>query len=271
MITITENEFAKLSKYIKDNYGINLKEEKKMLVIGRLHNVLAELKFKSFSEYYDYIILDKSGKAVNTLINKITTNHTYFMREKNHFIYLKEKVLPYLMKSVKDRDLRIWSAGCSSGEEAYTLAIILDEFFKEEKLWWDKKILATDISEKVLSIARTGIYNKQQVSQLPETWKRDYLRNCNEENYEFTDKIKNEIIYRKFNLMDSVFPFKKKFHVIFCRNVMIYFDNNTKNELVRKFYNSMEDGGYLFIGHSESLNGGTMGFNYVMPSVYRKG
>lgn len=271
MIAITEKEFAKLSKYIKDNYGINLKEEKKMLVIGRLHNVLAELNFDNFSQYYDYVIADKSGKAVGTLINKITTNHTYFMREKNHFSYLREKVLPYLVRSINDRDLRIWSAGCSSGEEAYTLAMILDEFFREENLWWDKKILATDISEKVLCIAKTGIYNKEQVSPLHQAWKRDYLRKLDEENYEFTDKIKNEIIYRKFNLMDNIFPFKKKFHVIFCRNVMIYFDNNTKNELVRKFYNSMEHGGYLFIGHSESLNGENMGFNYIMPSVYRKG
>ena len=270
MITITEKEFAKLSKYIKDNYGINLKDEKKMLVIGRLHNVLAELNFDNFSQYYDYVVADKSGKAVATLINKITTNHTYFMREKNHFSYLREKGLPYLVKSINDRDLRIWSAGCSSGEEAYTLAMILDEFFREENLWWDKKILATDISEKVLGIAKNGIYNKEQISPLHQTWKRDYLRKFDEENYEFTDKIKNEIIYRKFNLMDNIFPFKKKFHVIFCRNVMIYFDNNTKNELVRKFYNSIEHGGYLFIGHSESLNGETMGFNYIMQSVYRK-
>ncbi|EKQ50380.1 MULTISPECIES: protein-glutamate O-methyltransferase CheR [unclassified Clostridium] len=271
MVTITENEFIKLSKYIKENYGINLKEEKKMLVIGRLHNVLAELNFDSFSKYYDYIIADKTGKAVSTLINKITTNHTYFMREKNHFNFLREKVLPYLVSSAKDRDLRIWSAGCSSGEEAYTIAMILDEFFKEEKLWWDKKLLATDISEKVLNIAKSGIYHREQISPLPEDWKRDYLKRYDEENFVFSEMIKNEIIYRKFNLMDNVFPFKKKFHVIFCRNVMIYFDNNTKNELIRKFYNSMEHGGYLFIGHSESLNGETMGFNYVMPSVYRKG
>lgn len=271
MVTITDKEFIKLSQYIKENYGINLKEEKKMLVIGRLHNVLAELNFESFSQYYDYIITDKTGKAVSTLVSKITTNHTYFMREKNHFDYLREKVFPYLVNSVRDRDLRIWSAGCSSGEEAYTIAMLLDEFFKEEKLWWDKKILATDISEKVLNIAKNGVYHKEQIAPLPEAWKRDYLIKKDAESFVFTEKIKNEVIYRKFNLMDNVFPFKKKFHVIFCRNVMIYFDNNTKSELIRKFYNSMEEGGYLFIGHSESLNGDTMGFNYVMPSVYRKG
>jgi chemotaxis protein methyltransferase CheR len=270
MITITDKEFAQLSKFIKEHYGINLKEEKKMLVIGRLHNVLAEQNFESFSQYYQYIISDRSGKAVNTLVNKITTNHTYFMREKNHFDYLREKVLPYLMHTVKEKDLRVWCAGCSSGEEAYTLAMILDEFSRQEKLWWDKKILATDISDKVLNVAGSGIYPKEQILILPEGWKRDYLKKYDENNFIFIDKIKNEIIYRKFNLMESVFPFKKRFHVIFCRNVMIYFDSNTKSELIHKFYNSMEYGGYLFIGHSESLNGETMGFKYIMPSVYRK-
>jgi chemotaxis protein methyltransferase CheR len=270
MITITEKEFGQLSQYIKDNYGINLKAEKKMLVIGRLQNVLLEHNFESFSQYYQYVISDKSGKAASILINKITTNHTYFMREKNHFEYLRDTVLPYWAKNITDKDFRIWSAGCSSGEEACTLAMILDVFFSEKKLWWDKKILATDISEKVLSIAREGIYQKDKISSLPEAWKRNYLQSYDEENLIFADKIRNEIIYRKFNLMDKVFPFKRKFHVIFCRNVMIYFDSKTKTELVRKFYNSMEPGGYLFIGHSESLTGENVGFRYIMPSVYRK-
>lgn len=270
MINITDKEFIQLSTYIKENYGINLKEEKKVLVIGRLSNELLEHNFKNFAQYYKYLISDKTGKAVSTLISKITTNHTYFMRENDHFEYLRNMVLPYLVNSIKDKDLRIWSAGCSSGEEAYTIAMILDEFFRDEKLWWDKKILATDISEKVLSMAKTGIYEKEKISLLPESWRKEYLKNYNDEKCVFIDKIKSEIIYRKFNLMDNVFPFKKKFHVIFCRNVMIYFDNDTKNSLIQKFYDSLEYGGYLFIGHSESLAGINTGFKYVMPSIYRK-
>lgn len=270
MVTITDIEFNQLAKYIKAHYGINLKEEKKMLIIGRLHNVLAELNFDNFSQYYQYLISDKTGNAVNTLVNKITTNHTYFMREKNHFDYLKEKALPNIMPMVKDRDLRLWCAGCSSGEEAYTLAMILDQFCQEKKLWWDKKILATDISDKVLTHAKKGIYQKEQIMPLPEMWKKEYLKKLDDNNFIFSDKIKNEILYRRFNLMEKTFPFNKKFHVIFCRNVMIYFDMNTKNELINKFYNSMEYGGYLFIGHSESLSGQKTGFKYVMPSVYRK-
>lgn len=270
MVEITDKEFVQLAKYIKDNYGINLKEEKKMLVIGRLHTVLSENNFDNFSQYYKYLISDKTGNAVNILVNKITTNHTYFMREKNHFDYLRDKALPSLMNVVKDRDLRMWCAGCSSGEEAYTLAMILDQFCQEQKLWWDKKILATDISDKVLNIARKGVYPKEQIIPLPEVWKMNYLKKFDNDNFVFADKLKSEIIYRKFNLMERVFPFKKKFHVIFCRNVMIYFDMNTKNELINKFYNGLEHGGYLFIGHSESLNGQSTGFKYIMPSVYRK-
>jgi len=270
MVEITQEEFRQLATYIKLNYGINLKEEKKALITGRLHNELLKNNFKSFSEYYDYILSDKSGSAVATLVNKITTNHTYFMREPNHFFYFRDKVLPYLKKTITDKDLRIWSAGCSTGEEPYTLAMIIDEFFGEEKVWWDTKVLATDISSKVLEQAKKGIYSNENVSVLPLRWKYNYLEKLDNKSFVFTDKIKKEVIFRKFNLMDRVFPFKKKFHVIFCRNVMIYFDSHTKRELVNKFYDLTEYGGYLFIGHSESLSRNETRYKYIMPAVYRK-
>ena len=270
MIAITEKEFKQLAEYIKMNYGIHLKKEKMTLVIGRLHHVLQERGFTNFTDYYNYVIADKTGQAVITLIDKITTNHTFFMREADHFYYFKDKVLPFLMQSVKDKDLRIWCAACSSGEEAYTLAMIMDEFFGQEKLFWDTKVLATDISEKVLDAARQGIYSQERIAPLPARWKANYFRKLDQESFEVVDRIKKEVIYRKFNLMEAVFPFKKKFHAIFCRNVMIYFSKQTKEELIRKFYNHLEYGGYLFIGHSESLNRETSGFKYIMPAVYRK-
>ncbi|AGX43390.1 CheR family methyltransferase [Clostridium saccharobutylicum] len=270
MVTITKKEFRKFADYIKINYGINLKEEKQALVMGRLQNVLIENNFKSFSEYYDYVISDKTGNAVVTLINKITTNHTFFMREIDHFNYFKDKVLPYLKKVASDRDLRIWSAGCSTGEEPYTLAMIIDEFFSKEKMWWDSKILATDISSRVLDSAIKGIYGNEEIDLLPSSWKVNYFKKYDKENSIITDKIRNEIIYRKFNLMDEIFPFKRKFHVIFCRNVMIYFDPKTKAKLINKFYDMTERGGYLFIGHSESLNREETKYKYIMPAVYRK-
>lgn len=270
MITITKKEFNQLATYIKTYYGIYLKEEKQALLVGRLQNTLIENGFHDFSEYYDYIISDKTGVAVTTLINCITTNHTFFMREEDHFKYFIDKALPAITKRAKDKDLRIWSAGCSSGEEPYTLSMIIDEYFGKEKLFWDAKILATDISSKVLEKARKGVYSNEKIATLPTNWKLSYFCNYDKDNCMIRDQFRNEVIFRKFNLMDKTFPFKRKFHVIFCRNVMIYFDEQTKRELIDKFYDSLEYGGYLFIGHSESLDRNQTRFQYVMPSVYRK-
>lgn len=270
MITISDKEFWQLAGYIKENYGINLKEEKKTLLIGRLNNVLLEKSFHSFSEYFDYVLLDKTGQAIVTLINKITTNHTFFMRETDHFEYFKNIVLPYLVSTKKDKDLRIWSAGCSSGEEAYTLAMIVDEFFGGEKKSWDAKILATDISDHVLATAVKGVYSNERIASLPAQWKLNYFKKLDLENSVLVDKIRNEVIFRKFNLMTPSFPFRRKFDVIFCRNVMIYFDHLTKADLVKKFYSGTEAGGYLFIGHSESLNRSETKYRYLNPAIYRK-
>ncbi len=270
MIDITEKEFIKLAEFIKSNYGINLKEEKKSLVIGRLHNVLMQKDFKSFSDYYDYVVSDKTGDAAIVLIDKITTNHTFFMREVDHFYYFKSTVLPYLACTLKDKDLRIWSAGCSTGEEPHTLAMLLDEYFGKEKMLWDSKVLATDISGKVLDTAKKGVYSNEEIALLPAQWRLNYFKKYDNGNSVLVDKIRDEVIYRKFNLMEAMFPFKRKFHVIFCRNVMIYFDNKTKDALVNKYYQHLESGGYLFIGHSESLNRETTRFKYIMPAVYRK-
>jgi chemotaxis protein methyltransferase CheR len=270
MVAITDKEFKEIAEYIKNNYGIHLKEEKKTLVTGRLHNVLLESNCRNFTEYFKLLQGDKTGKAATNLINKITTNHTFFMREVEHFNYFRDKILPCLEKTVRDKDLRVWSAGCSSGEEPTTLAMIINDYFGKEKVWWDTKVLATDISDRILERAKSGQYSNEQLASLPMNWKTNYFKRINNENGVLIDKIRNEIIYRKFNLMEDTFPFKKKFHVIFCRNVMIYFDNKTKAELVDKFYKLTEPGGYLFIGHSESLNREGTRYKYVMPAVYRK-
>jgi chemotaxis protein methyltransferase CheR len=148
--------------------------------------------------------------------------------------------------------------------------MILDEFFGNEKMHWDTKVLATDISDKVLDDARKGIYGNKEIETIPAKWRLSYTRKINSADAVFIDKIRNEVIFRKFNLMEAIFPFKKKLHVIFCRNVMIYFDDKTKNALVNKYYDLLEPGGYLFIGHSESLNRDETRFKYVQPAVYRK-
>lgn len=269
MNQITNKEFDLIRSYAKEHYGINLGDEKKSLVFSRLRSVLAELKFDNFSDYYKYLINDKTGRAAITFIDKLTTNHTYFMREVEHFYYFRDTVLPYLEENVKDKDLRIWCAGCSSGEESYTLEIMLDEYFNS-KGGWNTELLATDISTNVLKKAVKGVYSKEQIKPLDEKWKKNYFENYDKDNVTVKKNIKDKITYRKFNLMTDDFPFKKKFHVIFCRNVMIYFDNATRDRLVEKFYNMSEEGAYLFIGHSESLNNTNTKYKYISPAIYRK-
>jgi chemotaxis protein methyltransferase CheR len=270
MITITDREFKQLSEFIQSHYGIHLKKEKQALVIGRLHQVLQKKNLNTFTEYYQYLVNDRTGEAVETLIDKMTTNHTFFMREAEHFVFFRDRVLPHLVQTSKDRDLRIWSAACSSGEEPYTLAMILDEYLGKDKAAWDSKILATDISGAILETAKKGIYSNEKIAQLPVNWRGPYFTKYDAEQSILTDRIRNEVIFRKFNLMDTAIPFRKKFQTIFCRNVMIYFDNETKDALAERFYQMLDYGGYLFIGQSESLNRENTRFQYVMPAVYRK-
>lgn len=270
MIAIKENEFRIFSEYIKENYGIHFKEEKKSLVEGRLNRVLAGLNMTSFTEYIDHVKGDKTGKAASLMLDRITTNYTYFMREPEHFNFFKETVLPRLIKTVKDKDLRIWSAACSTGEEPYTIAMVIDEFFDPKKIEWDTKILATDISEKALTHARAGIYSIEKIAYLPTKWKEQFFKPLSPVQCAVAGRIKNEVIFRNVNLMNTVYPFKKKMHVIFCRNVMIYFDAEARDRLIARLYDITEPGGYLFIGHSESLSRNITGYKYVQPAVYRK-
>ncbi len=269
MVAITDQEFKQLAGYIKSNFGIYLKDEKQALLTGRLWNVLQQNNFNNFSDYYQFVVSDKTGAAAVSLIDRITTNYTYFMRETEHFNFFRERVLPVLLSTVKDRDLRIWSAGCSTGEEPYTLAILMDEFFSNQG-FWDKKILATDISTGALHTAVEGTYDEKQVAPLPPLWLMRYFQKLPQSRYAVKEEIKNEVLFRKFNLISDRFSFKKPFHAIFCRNVMIYFDQKDKRELIDRFYEITAPGGYLFVGHSEAIAKGESRYSYVMPAVYQK-
>ncbi|MDR1689309.1 MAG: protein-glutamate O-methyltransferase CheR [Clostridiales bacterium] len=270
MKDITEKEFNMIRTYIKSTFGINLGDEKRSLVYSRLRTVLQDKNIDSFSDYYDYLIADKSGEAVTTFIDKITTNHTFFMREVDHFYYFRDTVLPFIKTEFeREKDLRLWCAGCSSGEESYTLQMFIQDFFKNDKSW-NTEILATDISTTVLDKAVYGVYTNESIAALPRTWQSEYFIRQDAETSVVTDAVKKLITYRKFNLMDEKFHFRKKFQVIFCRNVMIYFDAKTRDELVQKFYDLTEPGGYLFIGHSESLNHTNTKYKYLMPATYRR-
>jgi chemotaxis protein methyltransferase CheR len=270
MVVIQEQEFREFADYVKANYGIYFKNEKKALVAGRLNHVLSGMNIKSLKEYMEYVESDKTGQALSAMLDRITTNYTFFMRESDHFHYFRDKVLPYLVKTVRNKDLRIWSAACATGEEPYTLAMIIDEFFGFDKGAWDTKILATDISAGALATAKAGIYAKDKVASLPAAWRKRYFREHDEKNCIVADRIRDEVIFSSMNLMNNAFPFRRKMQVIFCRNVMIYFDNETKRRLADRLYDITEPGGYLFIGLSEGLDREATRYKYIRPAVYRK-
>jgi chemotaxis protein methyltransferase CheR len=273
-MTIGDEEFNLLRRLIKSRFGINLTDQKRSLVVGRLQKLLRGEGFVNFKQYYEYLVNDKSERGLSELINRISTNHTYFNREKAHFDFFQQTALPAvveMMRRQNNRDLRIWCAGCSSGEEPYTLQMLMMEHFGSEYSKWDAGILATDISERVLSIARAGIYPQERVAQLPQPLQNKYFRKLPDGNCQVTEAVRKEIVYRRFNLMNEKFPFKKPFHMVFCRNVMIYFDQQTREGLVQRFNQFTVNGGYLFIGHSETLGRNHALYRYVMPAVFQKG
>ena len=273
LLKITDREFKLLTELIYKNSGINLGEQKRALVEGRLNKLIKLRNLSSFQEYYDFVVKDSSGAELLILMDKISTNHTFFYREKDHFEYLSDTALPAAEKIISKQsgpnDLRMWVPGCSSGEEPYTLAILLKEYFKLKKSWV-YGILATDISTAILSKAVAGKYLKENIEKLPPSIKNNNFLKISPEVWEVKPEIKSIITFRRLNLMRPVFPFKGKFHIIFCRNVMIYFDVSTRNALVKKFYDVLHPGGYLFVGHSESIGRDNKYFKYIKPAVYRK-
>lgn len=267
---MTEEEFLRIYRFLKNRYGIDM-ERKKEIMQGRLENYIRTNGFESFGEYMNAVETDFTGKLERELVNILTTNHTFFMREFEHFEYLKQTVLPELrMKEADKRDLCIWCGAASTGQEPYMIAMLLKDFFGLEHGMWDTKVLATDVSTVALQQAIAGQYEREQIESLPEHWKRRFLRSVEGGmRYEVTTEIKNEVLFRQFNLMD-VFPFKRKMHIVFLRNVMIYFDKKTKDELIRKVYDAMEPGGYLFIGRTETIDRTNVPFQLIQPSIFRK-
>lgn len=256
--------------FIKNTFGVSLSDEKKILVQSRLRTTVMEHGFDSFTQYFDFIRKDKTGKSMIAFVDKITTNHTFFMRETEHFDYFRDVVLPYIEEKYRTKqDLALWCGACSSGEEPVTLQIIAQEFFKKTGAVWDTQMLATDISTKVLDTAVAGIYKNESLKNLPRAWVNEHFNKIDAETSRVANHIRKNILYRKLNFMDS-FKFKRRFHVIFCRNVMIYFDKPTRDTIVSKFFEVTEPGGYLFIGHSESISNSGSKYEYIKPAIYRK-
>ncbi len=270
---LTDKEFRLISDLVYQKCGIKLGEQKRALVIGRLQKALRSGSFGSFMEYYDYVVKDQSGKALLDLVDRISTNHTFFFREKDHFDFLATVVLPEISERVRRKQkggVRIWSAGCSSGEEPYTLAMVASEYYGDRILGADLGILATDISTGALEKATAGVYPDESMSAVSLAYRHKYFTRLKDGAWTANKILKDMVLFRRLNLIRRSYPFKGMFHVVFCRNVMIYFDKITQKALVERFYHYTEPGGYLFIGHSETLDRSTGLYKFIRPSVYKK-
>lgn len=266
---ITDSEFQRIVSYVKKHFGIDL-SQKRVLVGGRLENYLVRNGYTNYNEFMEKVEKNPKGSEATDLINILTTNHTYFMRESEHFDFMKNVALPWAKsKAMNTKDLRVWCGASSTGEEPYTLAMIIKDFFGVEGSAWDTRLLATDISMRVLNHASKGVYLREDVDPLPVNWKRHYFKQISQEEFRVKDELKKQVIFKQFNLMDPI-TFKKRFHIVFLRNVMIYFQDDTKYQLIQRIYDHMEPGGYLFIGLTERLDRQMVKFNYVQPSIYRK-
>lgn len=275
---ITHNEFKKISQYVYDQVGIHLADHKINLVRGRLSKRLRHFGFTTFSEYYDYLVADDSGEELIMFTNEISTNVTSFFREPSQWDYLQKEIKNIALQK-KEKKLRIWSAACSSGQEPYTIAIFLLTNLKDPQNW-DIKILATDISEDILRKAISGIYSLEDVKGLPKNTLVKFFDKVQENNrfgsstaYRIKQYIKDMILFRKFNLVNSAYSIFKPntFDMVFCRNVMIYFDKETKHNVVMNLLSTMKQNGHFFIGHSESLVTMNKGdIKLQSPSIYKK-
>lgn len=262
-------QFEKISRLVYQVCGINLQPGKEGLIKSRLIRRLTVLGLHDFDAYLAYVAHDKSGRELTTMIDALTTNKTSFFREAQHFDYLRQHILPRL--KAEARSVRIWSAGCSSGEEPYTLSIVLREAWPELDRR-DVKILATDISTKILKRAREAVYDQETVATLPPALVSKYftcLPDPPARRYRVKEPVTALVKFAQLNLMGE-WPMKGPFDMIFCRNVMIYFDKPTQQELVGRYWDLLAPGGHLFIGHSESLTSNSKQFRYVQPALYVK-
>ena len=261
-IEFTNQDFQHISKLVYEKMGIVLGEHKHDMVYRRLSKRIVELNFSSFREYISFV--DKNPDEISMVANAITTNLTSFFREGHHFETLEKIVLEHINSNKKS--LRIWSAGCSNGAEPYTISMVVKEVLKERK-GYDVKILATDLDTNMLDFGSKGEYEIDWAEKIPPRYTK-YIK-ANKETFEVSDSIKELIHFKRLNLLEN-WPMSGKFDVIFCRNVVIYFDKPTQKKLFNRYADMMNNNGYLFIGHSENITTITERFELLGKTTYRR-
>jgi chemotaxis protein methyltransferase CheR len=267
-VRLSDADLSRIVRLVYERSGITLHSGKRALVLARLQKRLRTGGFATFSQYLEHVERDHTGAEITALLDAIATNHTSFFREPQHFEFLKTTVVAALGPSQR---LRVWSAACSSGEEPVTIAItLLDALDQQDK--GRLRLLATDLSTKALAIASAGVYKMERVANIPlDTLRRHFQRGlgAQEGTARVAPHIRKLIEYRQLNFLEAT-DLNERFDVIFCRNVMIYFDKDVQQKVVSLLERHLAPGGYLFISHSESLNGTTHGLRWVAPAVYQR-
>jgi len=262
---LATREFDQIRRLAYDTFGLDLKDGKQELVSARLRRLVLASGLRNYHDYYRHVVEDRTGAALASMIDALTTNHTSFLREPDHFRFLKDQVVP---KLVNRKWIDIWCAACSTGEEVWTLLFLLDDAFPGVKV----HVEASDISNRALHTARAAIYAAESVRGLPPRWHQKYLeRGSGKEDgcYTVPPAWRSRVEFHRINLVEP-FSWTRPFPIVFCRNVMIYFDRATQQKVVAGLFASLEPGGYLFVGHAESLTGVRHDFEYIRPAIYRK-
>jgi chemotaxis protein methyltransferase CheR len=272
---MTMEDFRRLSSFIYKEYGIKMPEIKKTMLQSRLHKRLRELNMMSYKQYVEYVF-SKEGQQTEIIqmMDMVSTNKTDFFREPVHFEYLHSNVLPELLLNNRNRFLKIWSAGCSSGEEPYTIAMSLNEFLVQNPANpFDYSILATDISTRMLKSAVEGIYKEDRIEMLPLNLKKRYLLRSKDRNsptIRIIPDLRRKVSFQRLNFMDSFYNVSDNFDIIFCRNVLIYFDRDTQERVINRLATKLKTNGYFFLGHSESITNFDVPLIQLRPTIFRR-
>lgn len=269
MIRFTDCEFEHLKAYMGQQFGIDL-SKKRILAECRMSHELESNGFTSMGQYLEQMEHDCSGRLKTALLNRLTTNYTYFMREPKHFEFLIKYILPEIQPEWGRSSYRIWSAGCSSGEECYTLAMLLQDYVDQGGWLPLFEVLGTDISESVVHQAMEGRYPAHELEKIPALWQKKYCRvEADGAHFKMSPEIRAKVRFQVMNLLKPTVG-TGHYDLILCRNVMIYFDNESRKKLIDKLYQALKPNGYLFVGHTELLPRNHELFEYVCPAVYRK-
>lgn len=274
--TLSENEFRKIASYIEKNVGIKMPPEKRLMMQSRLASRLKALHLDSYKQYIDYVFSgkDADNHEIIMMIDAMTTNLTEFFREPQHFEFMRNVVLPGYAQQGRGK-IKLWSAGCSTGQEPYTLSMVMSEYIRQNPLSSirDYSVLATDISTKVLDKAASAIYPMDAVTGIPKQIMHQYFlkgKDPAKPAVRLKQEIRDRVNFMRLNFMDDDYGFRDTMQIIFCRNVLIYFDKQNQEKVITQFLRYLEPGGYLFLGHSETIFGMTLPFKTVAPTVFQR-